>query len=45
MSLPIVGRLDRKIPEDCNTDKKKAYEYLESFQMLTYYNNFVFEQE
>lgn len=44
MKLP-EGRLDGEIPKDCITNKTKAYEYLGSFATLTYYNDFVFEQD
>ena len=38
VKLTGYGAEDDRIPEDCNQDKQTAIDWLQSYNMVTYYN-------
>ena len=42
--LTLMGGKEDRIPEDCESDKQVTIDWLESFNIVTYYNQGLFNQ-
>lgn len=45
VKLTLLGGKEDRIPSDCETDKAKAIDWLQNFNIISYYNEALFQQE